>query len=44
VTYLEYGYEKAWGNDNEAWNIDDNLGAVGLRVFICGIISFHLLP
>ncbi|HHD7480929.1 TPA: porin [Klebsiella oxytoca] len=34
VTYLEYGYEKAWGNDNEAWNIDDHLGAVGLRVFI----------
>ena len=34
VTYLEYAYQKAWGNDNEDWNIADHLGAVGLRVFI----------
>ncbi|CAM3776982.1 porin [Rahnella bruchi] len=34
VTYVEYGYEKAWGNDNKDWNTDDHLTAVGLRIFI----------
>ena len=34
VTYVEYSYQKAWGNANDDWNIDDHLGAVGLRVFI----------
>lgn len=34
VAYLEYGYEKSYGNMSDSDNIDDNLGAVGLRIFI----------
>jgi len=34
VAYVEYSYQKAWGNVNDDWNMDDHLGAVGLRVFI----------
>lgn len=34
VTYLEYGYEKAYGNTDEDDNISDHLVAVGLRIFI----------
>lgn len=34
VAFVEYGYQKAWGNTYNDWNIDDHLGAVGFRIFI----------
>ncbi|EGK0962761.1 porin [Salmonella enterica] len=34
VTYLEYGYEKAYGNADKNDNVDDHLAAVGIRIFI----------
>lgn len=34
VTYIEYGYEKAYGNSDSSDNFSDHLAAVGLRIFI----------